>query len=111
MYIFYVGPMSNKKQAEISAAEVCLRSLGYLPSVSLDKYVIQPYRGGRIIHSNLKPKSVSALLNDLQQVFCLSKVIFRAKKVQGRFFCHSFTFIKLVIIVILKHIKIQTFSK
>jgi len=38
--------MLSKKQSELSAAEVCLRSLGYLPNVTVEDYTIQPYRGG-----------------------------------------------------------------
>lgn len=71
--------MSNKRQAEISAAEVCLRSLGYLPSVSPEMHAVQPYRGGKVIHFNLKPKSAVALISDIQQVFCFSKIVARAK--------------------------------
>ena len=84
-FILKKGPMVNKKQAETSAAEVCLRSLGYLQSISPESYVVQPYRGGRVIYGNLKPKSAPSLMSDIQQVFCFSKIVFRARVVdQGR---------------------------
>ena len=38
--------MVSEAQAELSAAEVCLRSLGYLESLSNENLTIQPYRGG-----------------------------------------------------------------
>merc|ERR1712054_705554 len=38
----------SKKQAEQSAAEVCLRTLGDFPNVAKDKYTIQVYRGGQV---------------------------------------------------------------
>jgi len=43
-----LGVMMTRRQAEQSAAEVCLRTLGDFPAVEKDKYVIQVYRGGQV---------------------------------------------------------------
>jgi len=59
-----IGMMLSKKQAEQSAAEMCLRSLGDFPAVPQDQYTIQPYRGGRV---NLMTKNQSRGSNTLKK--------------------------------------------
>lgn len=76
--------MSNIKQAVLSAAEVCLRSLGYLPQVPLEEYVIQPYRGGQVIHTIMRPRNVLAILADMQHSFGYCNIIHRIKKIEGQ---------------------------
>lgn len=45
--LFIPGLMRHKKQAEMSAAEVCLRSLNFLPGCSKqEEFTIQPFQGG-----------------------------------------------------------------
>lgn len=52
-----LGLMATVKQAELSAAEVCLRSLGHLPKVSCEEdFCIQPYKGG---YSGVMPRNLS----------------------------------------------------
>merc|ERR1711973_22918 len=43
-----LGLMNSKRQAEQSASEVCLRSIGQFPAVSKDQYTIQVYHGGKL---------------------------------------------------------------
>jgi len=43
-----LGLMNSKKQAEQSASEVCLRSIGQFPAVPKDQYTIQVWRGGKL---------------------------------------------------------------
>lgn len=78
------GPMQNKKQGELSAAEVCLRSLGFLPKVeSVDDYTIQPYRGGKVLHSFQKNKNKgNHLMNEILAANRLPHVLSRAKEVR-----------------------------
>lgn len=43
-----LGLMNSKRQAEQSAAEVCLRSLGQFPKVPKDQHTIQVWKGGKL---------------------------------------------------------------
>ena len=43
-----LGLMNSKRQAEQSASEVCLRSIGQFPQVPKDKYTIQIWKGGKL---------------------------------------------------------------
>lgn len=57
--------MATQRQAELSAAEVCLRCLGCLPPVDdEDKFIIQPYRGG--YWGEMQPRYHALLANVLK---------------------------------------------
>jgi len=43
-----LGLMNSKRQAEQSASEVCLRSIGQFPGVPKDQYTIQVWSGGKL---------------------------------------------------------------
>jgi len=43
-----LGLMNSKKQAEQSASEVCLRSIGQFPALPKDQYTIQVWKGGKL---------------------------------------------------------------
>jgi len=43
-----LGLMNSKRQAEQSASEVCLRSIGQFPQVPKDQYTIQVWTGGKL---------------------------------------------------------------
>lgn len=43
-----LGLMNSSRQAEQSAAEACLRSLGQFPDVPKDQYTIQVWNGGKL---------------------------------------------------------------
>lgn len=43
-----LGLMNSKKQAEQSAAEVCLRTLGHFPQIKKNEYTIQVWKGGKL---------------------------------------------------------------
>ena len=82
--------MISKRQSELSALEVCLRSLDYLPSVPVDDYIIQPYRGGtnhliqsRSLTLNQKPESYLKLIT---QTLKLKKApIIKVTQIPGNF--------------------------
>ena len=60
--------MLSKKQAEQSASEVCLRSLGDFPAVSKEKYTIQVYKGGQVHQQVKKRDGGSKYLSTLLQL-------------------------------------------
>jgi len=68
-----LGVMMSKKQAEQSAAEVCLRSLGDFPDVPKDKYTIQVYRGGQVhLQARRQERTAKAYHYSLLQGFIAS---------------------------------------
>ena len=78
--------MSDENQAEQSAAEICLRTLGFLPSVnSEDDLLIQPYRGGlpAIVYGVNNKKAyifTSTLSSDVLQAFIYSQSMLQTPK-------------------------------
>ena len=96
--------MIDENQAQQSAAEICLRTLGYLPPVkSEDNLIIQPYHGGLPTKvngvTNKTPYILtSTLSSDVLQAFVFSQSMLQKPKYyvkdvsvehgQGSLLCH-----------------------
>ena len=77
--------MVDENQAQQSAAEICLRTLGYLPAVNQDDLLIQPYHGGLPGKvngiNNEKPYILtSTLSSDVLQAFIYSRGMMQPPK-------------------------------
>lgn len=79
-----LGVMVSRKQAEQSAAEVCLRKIGDFPQVEKDKYTIQVYKGGKI-HNPVSHvaynKTVASLLQVCAGIFNFHYPTYRFKEI------------------------------